>query len=326
MIVLVTPNYPPQALSGTAITMQNLAGRLERAGHVVRVLVAGPVGVATHGLSEAIGYGHDTPEAVRASVDRLAPHVIIGTGRKTPELLAGLGRPGRRVVLYMQDAATTLGGMLGNVDQSVFASDFLRQASAQRSGGSGPVIPPLVEPDAYSAVSTTRRNVVAFGLARIKRADLTGRIAAALPDIGFDIFHTWGRRYDMRNIGLLFRRNVHVRKPVAAPQSIFGDARVVLVPSDSEGWCRVVTEAQLAGIPAVARSVGALPESVGPGGILLPADASVGDWAAAIRRLYDDIPFYRDLSDAARAAAARPLVDPGNIAAKWEAVIRGELT
>ena len=52
-------------------------------------------------------------------------------------------------------------------------------------------------------------------------------------------------------------------------RSVYRDTKVLLVPSQwLETWGRVATEAQFSGIPVLASRSGALPEAVGPGGIL----------------------------------------------------------
>jgi glycosyltransferase involved in cell wall biosynthesis len=69
---------------------------------------------------------------------------------------------------------------------------------------------------------------------------------------------------------------------------IYQSARIVLVPSIlNEAWARVVTEAQISGIPILASDRGGLPESVGPGGILVDPDADISDWEKALSRLWD---------------------------------------
>ena len=57
-------------------------------------------------------------------------------------------------------------------------------------------------------------------------------------------------------------------------RSVYARSRLVLVPSQcDEAWGRIVTEAQISGVPALASDAGGLPEAVGPGGILMPRNA-----------------------------------------------------
>jgi glycosyltransferase involved in cell wall biosynthesis len=75
-----------------------------------------------------------------------------------------------------------------------------------------------------------------------------------------------------------------------------------------------VTEAQVSGIPLLASDRGGLPESVGPGGILLPVDAPLDDWLVAFDRLWSDREAHRTYSELALAHARRPTIQPGQLA------------
>jgi hypothetical protein len=55
----------------------------------------------------------------------------------------------------------------------------------------------------------------------------------------------------------------------------------------------------------IASTRGGLPEAVGPGGILLDPDQPIADWAAAVRKLWQDQAHYAELSAAAVAYAER---------------------
>jgi glycosyltransferase involved in cell wall biosynthesis len=85
----------------------------------------------------------------------------------------------------------------------------------------------------------------------------------------------------------------------------------LLVPSqwEDETWGRVVTEAQFSGIPVVTSDRGGLPESVGPGGIVLPYDAPATAWAEVLTALWSDEARYAPLSQAALDHAARAEID-----------------
>jgi glycosyltransferase involved in cell wall biosynthesis len=65
-----------------------------------------------------------------------------------------------------------------------------------------------------------------------------------------------------------------------------------------------------AGIPVVASNRGGLPESVGPGGVILRHDAPAAQWAETIAGLWTDTARYDDLSKAAHRHAARAELVP----------------
>ena len=78
----------------------------------------------------------------------------------------------------------------------------------------------------------------------------------------------------------------------------YAEARILLVPSVwEEAWGRVVTEAQVNGIPVLASAIGGLPESVGPGGILVPPGSDIEVWNAHLRELWSsDATYTRTIS------------------------------
>ena len=88
--------------------------------------------------------------------------------------------------------------------------------------------------------------------------------------------------------------NVEWLQAQADMRTIYATTRVLLMPSQCrETWGRVITEAQFRGIPAVTSDLGALPETLGPGGIVVPAQAPAEEWAAAVRNLCTDAALYR---------------------------------
>src|SRR5437764_15303430 len=88
--------------------------------------------------------------------------------------------------------------------------------------------------------------------------------------------------------------NVQIRASVQEPARLYGDAKVLLVPSTyPEAWGRVVPEAQMSGIPVVATAIGGLPEAVGEGGILIDPAASAKSWSRTVSDLWDNDNAYR---------------------------------
>jgi glycosyltransferase involved in cell wall biosynthesis len=100
--------------------------------------------------------------------------------------------------------------------------------------------------------------------------------------------------------------NVTLYPPQNNMRAVYGKCKILLAPSTyEEAYGRVATEAQLSGIPVIASTRGGLPEAVGPGGILLDIDQPIADWAAAVRKLWQDQQHYARLSAAALAYAER---------------------
>jgi glycosyltransferase involved in cell wall biosynthesis len=94
-------------------------------------------------------------------------------------------------------------------------------------------------------------------------------------------------------------------------KSVYARTAVLLVPSQwQEAFGRVALEAQVNGIPVVARNVGGLGEVLEPSGVLIAPEATAEVWAGEIERLLSDPAYYGQRSAAARANAARPEFDP----------------
>jgi glycosyltransferase involved in cell wall biosynthesis len=147
-----------------------------------------------------------------------------------------------------------------------------------------------------------------------KGLDLTLRIASECPDIPFLFVESWLLSSDaladlktriapFRNITFLHRTD-DVR-------AIYARARFILAPSQwREAWGRVASEAQCSGLPVIGSDRGGLPEAIGPGGLVIPADAELAGWVAAVRRLWFDARHYDEMSERALMHAERPEMNP----------------
>jgi glycosyltransferase involved in cell wall biosynthesis len=110
-----------------------------------------------------------------------------------------------------------------------------------------------------------------------------------------------------------------VSPPIPDARELYRLTRLLLVPSlFHEPFGRVAAEAMINGIPTLVSNRGALPETVGDGGIVLPVpewmepasrrlpDAGeLTPWFEAVTRLWDNAAEYQRVSAAARTAAHR---------------------
>ncbi len=104
--------------------------------------------------------------------------------------------------------------------------------------------------------------------------------------------------------------NVEWRAPTQDIREAFREARILIVPSRvEEAWGRVVSEAQVSGIPVIASNIGGLPESVGPGGLLIDPSSGIERWTEAVDSLMLDEQRWNAVSEAARLHARRPEMD-----------------
>jgi glycosyltransferase involved in cell wall biosynthesis len=192
-------------------------------------------------------------------------------------------------------------------------SHFTAVRLREQCGIEAHVIRPLVNPALY-VTSTRRHRVLFINTVPRKGVEIALRLAESRPDILFDFVWYWTFTPDQLQ-ALTARAaaagNITLHPPTQDMRPLYAAARVVLVPSQwEEAWGRVVTEAHVNGIPVLASDRGGLPESVGPGGIMVPAEAPHAAWLAALAELWDNPEAYARYSAAAAAYARRPQIQP----------------
>lgn len=265
--------------------------------------------------------------AVDPVVQEFHPSVAVLQAGRPLALAERFTAVGVPCAVYVRDAAFDLLG--GTVRERadvryVATSRDLGRRFAEAFGIVPLCIPPLVRRERYQ-VEPTRKNVTFVCPFPAKGVDIALGLAARRPDIPFVFVESW-QVHPVQRI-FLNRRiraagNISLRGPTDDMRSVYRDARLVLVPSRwPEGWGRVVSEAQLSGIPALASNQGGLPESVGEGGILVEPAASLDQWQRALARMWDDRAEYERLAELARQHARRPDFQPSAIAEELLAVL-----
>ncbi|MEX2032029.1 MAG: glycosyltransferase [Dehalococcoidia bacterium] len=340
MNVLFATNhaYPPQHVGGSEASTHDLCLTLREIGIEVAVLSS-----LRHGRQRGRGFRRDevfgypvfraaNPAAAATEVVRdVAPDVaVIQAGRPLAlaERFTALALP---CVVYLRDAQfDTLGRSdveLPGVRYLATSRDLARRFS-EAFGILPEQIPPLARPERYRVVSS-RQNVTFVCPHPMKGVDIALGLAARRRDIPFVFLESWQLPRVHRlvlNGRVKAAPNITYRGRTGDMRTIYGSAKVVLVPSRwPEAWGRVVSEAQVSGIPALASNHGGLPESVGSGGILVDPDAGLEHWERALARIWDDEAEYDRLAGLAREHAARPDFQPDAIAAKLLAVLESEV-
>lgn len=320
--------YLPQRVGGAEFSTHDLCRALQRRGVEVAVLTAlvpeGSLHFRNRVARRLLGrqasadrsQGHvvyRAPKPVDALVEtlrRFAPDVAILHPDKAADLHAALRDARQPTLVYLRDIefhrlgfvpALTPG--VGFVANSRFTAD-----AAQRAFGiEAAVIPPLILPERY-ATQATGDEVLFVNPVPEKGVELAFEIAALCPRRQFRFVEGWPlgaqRRAALesraRAVG-----NVTLQASTQDMRPLYARTRILIAPSRwQEGWGRIVTEAQLNGIPVLATRIGGLPESVGDGGLLFDLDASAQDWADAIEQLYTDAVYLAAAKARAHARAA----------------------
>jgi glycosyltransferase involved in cell wall biosynthesis len=330
VLFATTHTYLPQRTGGSESMTHDLCLALESRGVGVGVLAAldprGFVGFRNRlrrrirparrfPSDNVMGYpvyrGWRPAEGVREVIGDFAPTIAFVQAGAPMLLVNAFLEHGLPTVFYVNDVGfDALGGRPAPhpLLLCIANSQFTASRFAKEFGIEPRVIPPFVNLERYR-VATSRQKVVFIGLVPKKGVELAFRLAGSRPDVPFEFVESWplGRR-DFRE----FKRrgaalgNVTVRRSVADIRAVYGLAKLLLVPSVcEEAWGRVSTEAQCSGVPVLASDRGGLPESVGPGGLLIDIEAPLAEWSAALSVMWDDDAAYRRLSDAALVHSQR---------------------
>lgn len=350
------------AAGGSGMSQRQLARRLTERGHRVDILAATPESTVIRPLYDRLVDASTRLRATPARPALLALQRRLGrrTHRRStgdhPTLFAAVpenaaapmlahGRPDvvvansidrvswRRLraqllqadipsVLYLREASS-----LGHLTLSAAPPDLLLANArshadrAREAGFACEVVPSVVE---VAPVATTRKVVLLVNPIEILGGDRLWAIAAARPDVPFEIQES-GLLDEHLRADILDRAagvaNVEVRPYSDRPGALFADCRVLLVPHRVDNRPRVVLEAQASGIPVVASAQPGLVESVGPGGVIVDDTDDPAPWITAIGGLWDAPDRYDEISRAARTHAQRPEVDAARIAARFETLL-----
>lgn len=203
-------------------------------------------------------------------------------------------------------------------------SDFSARTLRAKWGFDAAVVPPYMRLDAY-ATESTREFVTMINPRKVKGGELALDVAARCPDIPFLFVEGWVGSDD--EVRTLRKRASRLKNLIWIGSQwdmrrVYGRTRLLLVPSlCKESWGRVVTEGQASGIPAVVSDAGALPETTGAGGVVVPTEAGAEHWARVVGRLWRDPAEYGELSRRAAEMGRRPQVQPEHVAAQFLALI-----
>jgi glycosyltransferase involved in cell wall biosynthesis len=340
--ILICSNqlFPPQSYGGAQSSIQQLCLKLRERNYetslLCRLSLRGLFG-RKHGVYRKLlrrdystdSYGGlakvrcwNVLDHAAVMVDRFRPDLVIADAGNTMAIARRFVDLGLPTIAMIRDVEFGKAGddffkhgLLRYAANSTFTSTMLDQTF----GIDATVIHPLIDREAYR--SSVGEHVLHINTDRRKGIDTTLRLAELRPDIKFVIYDAWQVNKNLRE---RYRGvpNVDFRRPLDDGRRVYSGAKVLLVPSVwQEAWGRVVSEAQVSGIPVIARAVGGVPESVGKGGLLLPPEASIDVWLEALSRLWDDREYWSELSRAALEHAERPEMDPSHLADRWVTMV-----
>jgi glycosyltransferase involved in cell wall biosynthesis len=331
-ILFANPHpYLPDSTNGREITTDSLARRWTAGGIAVAVFCERAGAAAAR--DDALGYPvYRAPQALAGFAAWLAewrPDVAIYPFDPPGLKLAALGlQAGVKAVLHVSNVeAADLGASpLARPDLMLIAvSDFTARRIETLFGIRPPVVPPLVEPARYR-VDRPGDSVLLVNPSLRKGVETFFRLAAARPHIPFLAVESWTLHDAWRTVLVNRARtldNVALWPPLEDMREAYAKARLVLMPSvHEETFGRVIAEAQLSGIPALVSDRGALPETLGGGGIAMPLDAGLEAWLQALDRLWLDPSVYARCAASARAESTAQARAPDRVAAHFLDLLR----
>ncbi|WP_072376803.1 glycosyltransferase [Hyphomicrobium sp. NDB2Meth4] len=330
-ILLATAHpYIPQIAGGAQTSTHELACAFRERGHEVGVVcglnASGLLAyrnralmkllrrrvMSDHSLGYPVYRSWFAWETLADVVESFKPDVLFAQSG----LPARMGKAGQQlglpVVVYLHNVEEDdFGGSFRDLAgvRYIANSHFTSRTFSVLHGLKSTVIHPLVDRSRYKTPLRCR-NVTFVNPHPHKGSALALEIARQCSEIPFLFSECWTLGAEMRRDlmqKLADLPNVTLKPRTQHMKNIYRDTRVLLVPSRwEEAFGRVVAEAHFSGIPVVASNRGGLPESVGPGGVLLDPEGPVQEWSDAIRRLWNDEAYWTRMSQAAIAHADRP--------------------
>lgn len=262
---------------------------------------------------------YDVGGAVSYIVKDYNPDCALVQAGKPIPIIKKLIDSGIKTAMYVRDVDfEALGGELVFSQDPIYISNsnFTANMLYEKFKISSIIVPPLVAKTRY-ITNSTRKNVLFINPVKVKGLDIALQLATMNPEMPFMFVEGWPlRSQDWRSLQekLSGLRNVKLLHATNDMRRLYRHAKLVLIPSQcKEAWGRIATEAHFSGIPALASDIGGLPESVGPGGLLIKPDADISDWNVALRRMWHDNYLYSELSTASYEYASRKEITPDTL-------------
>jgi glycosyltransferase involved in cell wall biosynthesis len=268
-----------------------------------------------------------TMERAGEAVRRFRPDVIVVQATEPDLLLRTFAPFGIPIVPYFHEVEEIdhLKRLAGSGLTVLANSDFTAGRLLERCGLACKVILPLIDPRYYVTKTRPERALFVNTVPR-KGVEIAFALAERRPDIQFDFVLSW--ILTPERVAELEERarkagNIVLHRPTDDMRSLYATARILLAPSQwEEAWGRVATEAHINGIPVLGSNRGGLPQAIGPGGLVLPAQAPIEEWLGALSRLWDDPKAYAAFAQSAHDYSKRPEIQPAVIVKKLRDILK----
>lgn len=339
--------YPPHHNGGAEMTLAVVLEHLASRGHTVDVLLNRDPTLAPAGLPHANSQA-PTSDYTRNGVNVHLPHgtadpfrwLDSGTDLFPDVMISHLENTTRAAILadmykipmvHMLHNTTDHAKHClrrGRSDLAIFNTHWMAEDYARWFKWMDLRLPPsvVIHPPVFTDRYTTTpgKKITLINLFEPKGGKLFWELARRLPQREF--LGVTGAYGDQVDEGPLDNVTVARHTPPDLMKLVYGQTKVLLMPSSYESYGRTAIEASASGIPVIAHPTPGLREALGPDGIF--CDRTDPDaWVAALRRLWTP-KGYAASSRRALTVAARqnPLADLDLVCDRIEGAAHGQPT
>jgi len=187
-------------------------------------------------------------------------------------------------------------------------SRFIGKLVSEATGEQTTIIRPPLDPERYR-VETRGEAVLVVNPHPKKGGHQVVAMARALPHRSFLVVGGWANtRMDCEVVkveeALTALPNVERIAHLSDIRQAFRRSRCLLMPClVEEAFGRTAAESVIAGIPVLASDRGALPETIGEGGIALSPQEPLTTWIATLEAMFTDQQLYQKLVDGTQVQA-----------------------
>ncbi|MFM9538654.1 glycosyltransferase [Streptomyces turgidiscabies] len=227
--------------------------------------------------------------ALAAALAELKPDLLITSQEGAADVTAQARRVTQVAAWLHSVSPTSLNVLYGRPHTALAVSRFVL-ARARPQHGTRPVLlhPPFAKPKPKPKPSSgpSGDGILMINPVPQKGAALLHQLLEHLPEQPFTLVEGW---WDTSGDFARYPHVTYVRRTYDM-NVLYESHRLLLVPSTVEdAFPRVVIEAGLHRLPSLGADHGGIPEAIGDGGLLLPRDAGVQKWAAAIEASADPL-------------------------------------
>ncbi len=184
------------------------------------------------------------------------------------------------------------------ISNSIFTHDRLKKEYNLKSE----ILLPPVNLDNYIIGDNSRRYITMINPVPVKGVGVFLELVSKMPEREFLAVEGWGTPSRIIDIMKRFS-NIRYLPKQHDIRDVLSNTDILIVPSQwEEPFGRVIIEAGINGIPAVASRVGGIPEALGKGGVLVDDYADSESWLKCISRLERN---YEEYSNFAKENAKR---------------------